>query len=392
MKRLIFIFLFVIAIAQNSNGQTIHGIVFSNSDDRTIGTSCLLDYQNMKEEFKRMKNATGYRLSDEYFIGYNFKKTNLLNKLNNLSVRKGDIIFFYISTHGVRSYDDKSKYPQVQLNNTSYPSESDLLSAEAIHNKLKNNYGHSASLIITMIDACNSYSNISAASTVIGKGTGDCKPCLNSTEVNNYKRFFTQTKGDILVTSSKKGQTSAATDKGSAFTNAYLNTMRSAVSKSYEYSWSSVLSSASKKTYQSFRHNPVYDNNTTQMKGYVPKSNYYSSKVYRGYNISVDKKRRNLSLEQIEKTGRFVVITIKVAGIYSSCINKRTYVKSGSKRYYLDKAENIVTCDGDAGYSTNYEHTDYYKLYFPTFKVTKKFDIIECERDGCYNFYDVDVD
>ncbi len=92
--------------------QTMHTLIFVNTQentewggDRTVDRT--QDYDNMKEFFSKVANSLGY-VNDmrAHRLQSDFTQAAIDREINNLNVRKNDIVVFYYSGHGANSGTD----------------------------------------------------------------------------------------------------------------------------------------------------------------------------------------------------------------------------------------------------------------------------------------------
>lgn len=74
------------------NAQTLHAIIFADTNDPTIGVYDKQDYINMTLEVNTIASATGMRLKKYFFEGNICSPTNLSKTLDNLRTSKDDVI------------------------------------------------------------------------------------------------------------------------------------------------------------------------------------------------------------------------------------------------------------------------------------------------------------
>ena len=287
-KRLILLLL--VSITFNIvQAQKLHGIIFANTNDPNIRDGCSADYYNMKDEFTRITNGTSLTLNPYFYRDNRFTKSKFTSVIKNLNVSYNDIIICYITTHGQRSPSSDSKFPDVLFNNSS-----NQYQAESVHNYLVKTY-YKAKLIITIIDACNSKTVRDYKSQTISKGTRKCKTCPTVQEKIAYKQLFTQSKGNIILSSSEPGRPSVSRPDGSAFTTSLLHAISQEV-KDGSASWREIVKSTRLKTYNSTKngkykdgsptyHTPIAKVNLTgssfsYFTGFTPSNNSYKSTTY----------------------------------------------------------------------------------------------------------------
>lgn len=254
MKRMMLLFLAVCWIAASS-GQTLHAILFADTNDQSVGDCDYQDYLNISMEVNTIASAIGMRLKPYYYKGTDCSNANLLRVLANLHTNKDDVVVFYYTGHGARSSGDSSKYPQMCLA-SNY--DSDFYPLEGVLNQLKR---QKARLKIVIGDCCNSVVPGVSPKDAASKGA----TVLTKEPVNSYRNLFFGNEGIIIVSSSKSGETSAAVcysdgrPAGGAFTISLLNVLQAVAKKGLDAGWEDILASARNLTRERRKHTPVYD-------------------------------------------------------------------------------------------------------------------------------------
>lgn len=240
MKRQMFCLLLCL-ICIRAGSQTFHAIMFCNTQNPSIGKSVQQDFQKMRIEFKSMANFIGYKYAPYEFKDNKFNRQNLEKTINNLKCGPDDIVFFYYSGHGGRSRREKTDYPQMELlvdGSRGGDERTDLYPLYNVKERIKAKHPR---LTIVMGDLCNSYANgITPKEIALDKG-----PTLKTGGKSQfYKDLFFKMKGDIIATSSKPGETSAAYDFGGAYTYVFLGVLQIMVEKGVDASWETLLENA----------------------------------------------------------------------------------------------------------------------------------------------------
>ena len=249
MKKTAFILLALITIrATFSYGQTLHSIIFANTQERKIGTSVEVDFKRMELEMTTIAKSIGYTIKKYYYYGTpeKFSRNSLEEVITNLSCTPDDIIFFYYSGHGGRFENEKTDFPEMCLyvNEEDQTSYSQIYPLHDVYSRLKNK---SPRLTIVMGDLCNSLweghyrreNNASKSTTLLSKGT-----------CNVYKNLFLSVKGGLLAASSEPNYPSRCYNfyadgnlytAGGYFTHSFLSVLQDFVGRSQDVSWESLL-------------------------------------------------------------------------------------------------------------------------------------------------------
>ena len=236
MKRLsIFILLFLILSSGNTFAQKIHAILFANTLDRQIGAD--IDLKNIKNQISNLEQYIGYKAQLYEFPGNICKKANLENCLASLSTSSDDIIFFYYSGHGGRYSGYSDPFPFMCLteelgsNYVPVTRVRELLSMKT------------ARLKIIMTDCCNSSGDEEDRGSYSKGAT-----VFKSSASENFKKLFLNARGEIVVTSSKAGETSGGNAiRGGVFTRNFLSILIDVGNGTVSPDWETVLQKTKQK-------------------------------------------------------------------------------------------------------------------------------------------------
>ncbi len=242
MKRIVFLALFFIAIAV-IQAQTIHCLIFANTFDEKIGSSCTVDKDKVMVELRTISRVLNYQLKEQIFSEYDFTIENLKTSLNTLVCSPDDVVFFYFSGHGARAVNDMSDWPQLNLNPLGLNRDENYFPLEQVDGILK---GKGARLCIVFGDCCNNPSKI-VTPKLANKGQTVVEE-VNSPE-KVYSSLFGEYSGDVLISSSSRGEFSLALeDQGGLFTLSYFRGVENALNGEIQPSWDSVLTKAKSLT------------------------------------------------------------------------------------------------------------------------------------------------
>ena len=217
-------------LSQCAIAQTFHAIIVADTDNESIGFSCEVDMIKMTAEFNTIAKTIGYQINTQTVSRGSFRFEEIKAKINNLKCSPDDIVFLYYSGHGYNELESNSKFPIMYLQNDGYPLETALMQIKAKKPRLS----------IVMGDCCNS---------IIQKGAvsfrGFVPVCEESNKKTIYKNLFVEPKGEILISSCRKGQTALGSEKyGGFYSYNFLNALQYAVNYGKMVSWNSLLNDA----------------------------------------------------------------------------------------------------------------------------------------------------
>lgn len=210
MRKILFLFsfLFVTAITE---AQTIHWLLFIDTNDERVGQIDVLGRQVLKSHFVDEVNAAlapkGYKADIHDYFGNRLTPENCKATVELLRVQSEDIIVFYYIGHGGRpatsdpNYLKAHPYPQMCVGQHN---ESKFIPLEWVHKQLSSK---GARLSVTIGMCCNSLSNISI------KEAPTFSPNYGVTYMSGNKLMriqdlFLGVRGSVLATSASPAQTS----------------------------------------------------------------------------------------------------------------------------------------------------------------------------------------
>ncbi|MBK6964042.1 MAG: hypothetical protein IPH20_08845 [Bacteroidales bacterium] len=105
---------------QSSGEVTLHLFVVANTLIGDIGQSCSVDKRNIVSEFDGIAEALSIPIR-KYIVDENkFTRSELINKMNEITTGSNDVIVFLYTGHGFRWNDQEDYYPQLDLRAINY--------------------------------------------------------------------------------------------------------------------------------------------------------------------------------------------------------------------------------------------------------------------------------
>jgi hypothetical protein len=250
MKKLLhFLFFFFILVIQVS-AQSFHLIIVSDTKDAMIGESCKTNSRRIMKEFHEVACLLEIPLITYLLEEENASISKIKETLKTIKTSQNDICIFYYSGHGVS--DAASQYPKILLKGQTLP-------LSFIHSELKQKINR---LTISMADCCNAVGASSAVTTFKSEDSllksiyFDNKLATDTEKKENYKQLFLQTKGDIVMSGSIKGQSSYMQDKyGGFFTDSFISSFYylARSTKKNQINWQNLLLMTREMTYRNSR-------------------------------------------------------------------------------------------------------------------------------------------
>lgn len=255
LTRIFFIALVVMAhVVMPAHAQTLHAIIFADTNDPNIGQYDQQDFINICIETNAICAATGMSLKEYFYKGESCSRANLSNVLEKLKSESNDVILFYYSGHGTRSMHDVSDYPQMCLG-SHY--EDEFYPLQKVLSELQN---QKARLKIVVGDCCNSI----GAGVTTKEETTKGVTILTKNPINAYTNLFMNYQGFIIASGSSKGENSITVKRkdgspgGGLFTISLLAVLQRTVSNGLNSNWEEILALTKDLVADMSKQTPIY--------------------------------------------------------------------------------------------------------------------------------------
>ena len=240
MKKIIFLLSIALIITHSFNlrGQTIHLMIVSDTEDPSIGQSCLVDQNSVYNQFLSISNEINYKLDTVLVNSKLFNYNNVKNALDKIKPDPSDILVFYYSGHGYNFDESKrcSEWPIMHLK-----TKDAFLGLDEVHEIMKKK---NARLTLTLGDLCN---EIIDKRVLLPRGL-IVEDILPSNKKEIYTNLFTQFKGDILISTSKRGQYSYSDAKNGGFYSfCFVEALNDAANYNSSITWPQLLDDANNR-------------------------------------------------------------------------------------------------------------------------------------------------
>lgn len=226
------------------NAHDIHWITFIDTTDPNVGETDKNTRQILYNRWINIVNSAlapkGYNAKIYDYIGNNTSPENCKDVVENLLCKPEDIIVFYYIGHGARAVDDKCKYPQMLL---AQNNEEKCIPLCGVHDELLKKH---ARLTITIGMCCNSYAEGLSAKEKIPFSVNQGHSFVQMDEISNIQQLFLHNKGDIIMSSSDKGQASwggfiPGIGLIDCFSNHLIQVFNEETKKNYVADWETIL-------------------------------------------------------------------------------------------------------------------------------------------------------
>lgn len=221
--------------------QTFHAIVACNTIDSNIGVGMVADMENMSNAIQIIAAHLDCEFEMEVFDGQRCTKANLTNYINEMNVKRDDVVMFFYGGHGTHALNNpEDPWPQMCMNTNIESLFMPVLSVEQLI------AAKQPKLSIIMTNCCNKEQLGITIKPLYAQSTG--ATMLSDYNVAAFKKLFLEFKGKVIMTSSKLGQYSWCGANGGLFTNYLLDVLDAVGKDQVSADWESVCKATHDKT------------------------------------------------------------------------------------------------------------------------------------------------
>ncbi len=277
--------------------QTLHAIVACNTIDGSIGRGMVSDMRNMSNAIQTIAKIMNCDFEMEVFDGRICTKANITNYIKELEVESDDVVMFFYGGHGTHAYNNSSDpWPQMCMNTNI---ESMFMPVASVEKLIA---AKNPRLRIIITNCCNKEQGGVSIKPLFAQSTG--ATMLSGYDASTFKKLFFESKGKVMMTSSKLGQYSWCNENGGVFTNDFIEVLDAVGKRRISDDWESVCNATKGKTFSKVfndgvKQEPYYQVsvNGNRGKGNVPPpptpttDNLFSAlQVMVSKNLSVDQR------------------------------------------------------------------------------------------------------
>ncbi|MBK7128981.1 MAG: caspase family protein [Crocinitomicaceae bacterium] len=205
----------------------LHLIIVANTLISDIGTSTLVDLNNMVGEVTGISEVLGIEMNKMVIQDKNFTKKNVETYMYSFAPGPNDIVIFMYSGHGYRFSNQTEKYPQLDMRYSEYQSIDDnaTMNLKQVFDEIVKK---GARLNIVLGDCCNSDIGFSRS---VGSSFMNSRSSVDP-DYEKLKQLFLVSDGDIIAAGASKGEYSWCTmNNGGFFTCSFVGALREEISK-----------------------------------------------------------------------------------------------------------------------------------------------------------------
>jgi len=235
VKKLIYLTFFFFLCA-NVSAATMHAVLFSATEDSSIGAGNRVSYDLIRAELNRINQIDNELEVAFYdFTGSDFQIDNLYKIKNQLKKENGnlenDILVFIFIGHGFNPMAEILEYPNlVFLNTTGAESETDIQENSLNLKKIIQDFKSALNpgLFIAYAEACNNnYLNGESPLTAIPSPNVINTASLSVDPSKNLRELFLEPKGLVVFASSKPSQASyVSSTEGGVYSQAFVHALQ----------------------------------------------------------------------------------------------------------------------------------------------------------------------
>jgi hypothetical protein len=192
----------------NLPAQTLHFILFADTEDESIGKGVMESKDYLCNTLMpTIREKTDLDVIQYIYSGSRFTRSNMNSVISSLSTDEDDAILFYYDGHG---YNDKSNdFPSFSLGT------GDIREGKTLLSVYKALQAKPHRLLIAISSSCNKLPRNDSEDFDDGRGAAG-KP------MNIYRKLFQYSSGDYMISSSKKDEYSWVSKKwGDLFSLAF---------------------------------------------------------------------------------------------------------------------------------------------------------------------------
>lgn len=225
-----------------ATSQIMHAVVFCDTDDAKIGKAVEVDHDNLIKELECYATFIDYDICLYEYSGEDCSKGMLLQALDELEIAPEDIVVFCYSGHGTRAMNNENDpFPQMCLGSSL---DSEFVPLQFAINKLN---AKNPKLLVSFTNCCNKESDMVTIKPLLAQANGPTS--LSEVNTDAFKKLFTETSGQAIITSSKAGEYSWCSPTiGGLFITDLLDVLYLVGQDKIKPTWEDVFENARAKT------------------------------------------------------------------------------------------------------------------------------------------------
>lgn len=254
MKKTVYLLILLLNgyLAQGQS-PVFHCLLFLDTDDFRLGSAIRITEGQLKGFAEKISRHTEMKSEITIVKGADLSVEKLHTTLNHLQAGEKDVIFFYFSGHGWNN--SESEYPMLKMGGEGITLENSIGLEEIYTGLLEKK----ARMTLAFAEACNESKSFEQK---ISSG-GEADHIIYNMSADKVRPLFRQTKANIIMSSSQRGQRSFSTPFGGYFTNTFCKTFEKMTAREYLEvpTWEGILEEIQEGTRQvsAGTQNPIFD-------------------------------------------------------------------------------------------------------------------------------------
>lgn len=229
-----------------TKGVRLHFISITNTMDKDIGPTCVLDKKNTLKIFSSIAETLKIPMDSTQITGMDFNKKNLFKAIDTITAGDNDIIVFYYSGHGYSKKNNPNLFPflDLRINPTTPPLPGkEEVNIDSIYTLIKAKKGK---VKLVLSDCCNYGETMKSiiAPNLAGIRGGP----VRLSPAYCQELFINPEKPvSYLMTAASKGEVSAGTNaQGGFFTSQFKASLEkyAGIGNTDTFSWADIVSDA----------------------------------------------------------------------------------------------------------------------------------------------------
>lgn len=287
MKNTFLVFILVwLSLCTHAQTPTFHSLLFLDTDDVSLGNSILITEAQVTGFVEKVTKHSEMKSKVTLVKGKSLSTEMLDSTISQIKVGDKDIIFFYFAGHGWNN--SESEFPMLKMGGEGVTEENSRGLQEIYLRLLEKK----PRMTLVFAEACNGSKSFKQKITP----GGEADHIIYNMSSNKVRQLFRQTKANILMSSSQRGQLSYSNSFGGYFSNTFYKTFEKMTAKEFleEPTWEDILGEIQEGTRQlsKDKQNPImnleyYENQSIPLKkeGICAMNLTAFHKLYEDYNF-----------------------------------------------------------------------------------------------------------
>jgi len=242
MKKVLYVFILLFWGGRvSAQSPVFHCLLFLDTDDIRLSSSVRLTEARITDLAGKMAKNAEMKCKVTVVKGADLSVASAGKAIDLLQADEKDVIFFYFAGHGWNNL--QSEYPMLKMG-SGETTEENALGLETIYRRLLEK---KARMTLAFAEACNGTKNLKQKVT----RDGEADHLIYNMNPNKVRELFRQSKVNLIMTSSRRGQASYSNNFGGHFTNAFCDAFERMTSREYleAVSWEKVVAEITEETW-----------------------------------------------------------------------------------------------------------------------------------------------